>query len=170
MAKEQPTNELSLEDQLRLIELEERKQALESRKLADELARMTLSEKRAELETKKNRALKGADDAQKAIADRRRIQSICNHHTGGEGAMAIAQGQGDPERPTSIGAMQFLDQSIMVFCQRCFREWRSDVPNGDQARGIGPWGEGVQLWRRSINKQMSVVGGLVQPKPSQMPI
>jgi hypothetical protein len=170
MAKEPLTEHEQMELDMKKLELEERQQALQSRKISDELAMITLTEKKQELETKKARSAKGADDAKKAIEDRRRIQGICNHHTGGEGAMAIAQGQGDPERPTSMGAMQFLDQSIMVFCQRCFKEWHSDVPSGDLSRGIGPWGEGVQLWRRSINKQMAVVGGLVQPKAAQLPV
>lgn len=148
---------------IKKLEYEERKQTLESKKITDELARIQLSEKKQELETKRNNKERGVADTEKAIADRKRIQQVCNHHTGGEGALAITQGQGDIDRPTSMGAMQFLDQSFMVFCQRCFKEWRStDEP--------AKWAEGANLWRRSINKQMMVIGGLVHTKAAQIPV
>lgn len=163
MAKEPLTEQEQLDLDIKKIEYEERKQTLESKKIQDELARIQLSEKKQELETKKNNKERGKEDARRAIEDRKKIQGICNHHTGGEGAFAIMQGQGDPERPTCMGAMQFLDQSFMVFCQRCFKEWRStDEPV--------KWAEGANLWRRSINKQMMVIGGSVQSKVAQIPV
>lgn len=163
MAKEQTNpGEMSLEDQLKAIELEERKQALESRKLSDELVRLQLHDKRQEVDTRKNNKIRGAADAQKAIDDLRAVQSRCNHHTGGDGAMAIVSGQGDLERPTCIGAQMFLNDRIRLTCSRCRSEWFSDDP--DRAK----WAYAVGLWKRSINKQMMVVGGLKFTKVAQV--
>ena len=160
------TEQEQLDLDLKKLDYEERTQALESRKIADELARIQLGEKKKELATVQANKERGKKDAMEAIAARKRSQQYCNHHTGGDG-IALMQGQGDLERPTSIGGMQFLDQSFMLFCQRCFKEWRSNLPQGDGA-SVGPWAEGVALWRRSINKQMMVVGGLIQKKVNQL--
>lgn len=165
MPKETQTNqpgEISLDEQLKLIELEERKQALESRKLNDELVRLQLADKRKEVETLKNNKERGRADAEKAIADLKEIQARCNHHTGGDGAYGLLQGQGDPERPTSIGAQVFLDDRIRLMCQRCRAVCWSDEP--DRAK----WSYWVNLWRRSVNKQMMVIGGPKQTKQPQI--
>jgi hypothetical protein len=146
MAKEQT--------ELEALELEERKQALESRKIQDELARLQLNGLRAELEMKNSNKKRGQADAKKAIEDRDAMRRRCNHHTGGEGAIAIAQGQGDPERPTCIGAQQFLDDRIRLTCGRCGDGCWSD--DADRQK----WAYWANLWRRSINKQMMVIGGL----------
>lgn len=164
MAKDQINlpGEMGLEDQLKAIELEERKQALESRKLNDELVRLQLDDKRREVETKKNNKSRGMADAKKAIDDLKAVQARCNHHTGGDGAMAIVSGQGDVERPTCIGAQMFLDDRIRLVCGRCRKEWFSDMADRQE------WGRAVSLWRRSINKQMMVVGGLKFTKVAQV--
>jgi hypothetical protein len=164
MAKE-PTDELqTLEAELKRLEIEERKQALESRKLQDELARLQLTGLKAELETKQNNKKRGAEDARKALEDRAAIQARCNHHCGGEGAMAILQGQGDEERPTTIGAQVFLDDRIRLRCNRCGTEWWSD--DKDRAR----WAQGVNLWKHSFTKSMMVVGGLKIQKQPQITV
>ena len=160
MAKEP----ISLEEQLKALDLEERHQALQSRKIQDELARMQLGQLKQELETKTNNKKRGAADAKRAIEDRNAMRARCNHHTGGEGAVAIMQGQGDVERPTCIGAQQFLDERIRLTCQRCGEEWFSDDKNRQR------WMEGVNLWRRSINKQMMVIGGLKFTKQPQITV
>lgn len=160
MAKE--PIELSLEDQLKQLEIEERKQALESKRIQDELFRIQLSEKKQELETKKNNKARGRADAERAIEDLKMMQERCNHHTGGEGAVAVMQGQGDLERPTCIGAQQFLDDVIRLRCMRCGAEARSN--DKDRVR----WGQWVGLWRRSVNKQIMVVGGLKITKQPQV--
>jgi hypothetical protein len=149
--------------ELEALDLEERKQALESRKIQDELARLQLSGLKAELEMKTNNKRRGAADAKKAIEDRDAMRARCNHHTGGEGAIAISQGQGDLERPTCIGAQQMLDERIRLTCGRCGDECWSDTP--DRQR----WAVWVNLWRRSINKQMMVIGGLKIVKQPQIP-
>lgn len=154
MAKEPLTELEQLDADLKKLELEERRQALESRKIQDELARLQLGNLKAELETKTNNKKRGQADAKKAIEDRLAMQARCNHHTGGEGAIAILQGQGDVERPTCIGAQQFLDDRIRLTCGRCGAECYSDDPNREK------WAYWVNLWRRSINKQMMVIGGL----------
>ena len=164
MAKEQTNlpGELSLEEQLEAIELEERKQALESRKIHDELARLQLTDKKRELETIQNNKKRGKADAEKAMADLKAMQAQCNHHTGGEGGVAIMHGMGDIDRPTCIGAQKFLDQRIRLVCGRCRSECYSDDP--DRAK----WNYWVGLWRKSVNKQMMVVGGLVINKVAQV--
>ena len=141
------------------LELEE----LEAKKLQNELTRLQLSDLRAQLATKKGNKERGARDAARAIEDLKAMQARCNHHTGGEGAIAITQGQGDVERPTSIGAQQFLDERIRLFCQRCRAECFSDDPDRQK------WQYWANLWRRSINKQMMVVGGLKFSKQPQIP-
>ena len=155
MAKEQT--------ELELLELEERKQALESRKIQDELARAQLDTLKAEREMKKGNKERGKKDAEKAIADMRFQQSICNHHAGGEGVMAVTMGQGDEERPTCISGIQFTDQRILLRCNRCRKPWRSDLPEGDLHTGgfHGPWAEGVNLFKKSQFKQIAIVGGRV---------
>lgn len=163
MAKDQTNpGELSLDDQLKLIEVEERKQALESRKLSDELVRLQLDDKRKEVESRKNNKVRGAADAKKAIDDLHAVQARCNHHTGGDGAMAIVSGQGDVERPTCIGAQMFLNDRIRLSCGRCRSEWFSDDPDRQK------WAYAVGLWRRSINKQMMIIGGLKFTKVAQV--
>jgi hypothetical protein len=161
MAKEL-TEQEQIELELKRLELEERQQSLESRKIQDELARLQLGNLKQELETKTNNKKRGAADAKAAIEDLKAMQARCNHHTGGEGAMAITQGQGDIERPSSIGAQQFLDDRIRLFCQRCRAECFSDDPDRQK------WAYWVNLWRRSINKQMMVVGGLKIMKQQQV--
>lgn len=164
MAKEQTNQpgEMTIDEQLKLIELEERKQALESRKLQDELARITLTEKRQEVETKKNNKERGMRDALDAINAAKAVKERCNHHTGGEGGIAVKNGMGDLDRPTCIGAQKFLDDRIRLTCSRCSDEWWSDDP--DRAR----WARGVELWRKSVNKQMMVVGGLKFTRVAQV--
>src|ERR1700722_11829162 len=107
------------------LEMEE----LEAKKLQNELTRLQLADLRAQIDTKKGNKERGARDAKKAIEDLRAVQARCNHHTGGEGAMAITQGQGDVERPTCIGAQQFLDERIRLMCGRCRAECFSDDPD-----------------------------------------
>lgn len=150
----------ALQAEEKRLELEERKQALESKKLHDELARLELAEKRKEVESRKAQKERGQRDAGMAMQERRNVQAVCNHHTGGEGGIAVARGMGDVDRPTSMGAQQFLDGSFRVFCQRCFKEWHSSCPNGNEQ--YGPWSEGARLWQKSVNKQIMVVGGLKQ--------
>lgn len=163
MAKEHTNpGELSLEDQLKALELEERKQSLESKKIHDELARMQLSGLKQELETKTSNKKRGVEDAKKANEARESIRARCNHHTGGAGAEAIAFGQGDEDRPTCIGAQVMLDERIRLTCGRCNDVCWSDDP--DRQR----WQKWVGLWKHSINKQMMVVGGLKVQKQTQL--
>ena len=148
--------------ELEQLEIEERRQALESRKLQDELARMQLAGLRQEVETKTSNKERGAKDAKQAIEDRDALRARCNHHTGGHGAEAIAFGQGDEDRPTCIGAQVFLDDRIRLTCQRCGDVcWSDDV---DRQK----WGRWIVLWKHSINKTMMVIGGLKVTKQPQL--
>jgi len=140
------------------LELEE----LEAKKLQNELARLELTKLRAEVETRTNNKKRGAEDARKAIEDRNAVRARCNHRPGGEAGMAIAQGQGDMERPTCIGGQQFLDERIRLVCGRCGDECFSDDPNRER------WAFWVNLWKHSINKQMMIVGGLKFTKQPQL--
>jgi hypothetical protein len=159
MAKEQTDG---LDAELKRLEIEERTQALESRKIQDELARLQLGNLKQELETKRGNKERGAADAKKAIEDLHAMQARCNHHTGGKGALAIVQGQGDENRPTCIGAQVFLDDRIRLVCGRCRAECWSDDP--DRQR----WALWVGLWKMSINSEMMVVGGLKQNRQPQI--
>jgi hypothetical protein len=134
------------------LEIEERKQALESKKLQDELARIQLDEKKQELQTKKDQKVRGKADAEKAMRDRQAVQDICNHRQGGRGADgAVRNGQGDTRQPPCVGGIQFLDDSYMVCCVRCHQEWRStDAPEY--------WMEGFKLFQES-GLRLGVVGG-----------
>ena len=156
MAKEQI--EPSVDEQLKALELEERKQALESKKIQDELARIQLTQARQELETKRSNKERGKIDAEKAIADLKSMQSRCNHHVGGEGPLAVTMGQGDLERPTCVSGIQFTNEQLMLRCNRCGKKWRNNIPNGDDFHG--PWVEGVQLFRKSQFKTIATVGGI----------
>jgi hypothetical protein len=148
--------------ELEQLEIEERKQALESKKLNDELVRLQLAEKKSEVEMKRNNKERGKRDADEAIAKLREMQARCNHHLGGEGELAIVYGQGDMERPTAISGIQFTDQNILLRCNRCGKKWSQAVPAGDET--FGPWAEGIELFRKSQFKQIAVVGGLVVKK------
>lgn len=156
----------SVEEQMKALELEERKQALESRKLQDELARLQLSDLKAQVETKANNKKRGAADAKKAIEDRKAGRARCNHHLGGDGALAVVYGQGDMERPTCISGIQFTDQSIRLACNRCGQPWHSNFPNGNDE--YGPFAEGVALFRKSLFKMIAIVGGVVVTKQPQV--
>jgi hypothetical protein len=149
---------MSLDEQLKLLEIEERKQALESRKLQDELNRLQLGDLRAQVETKKINKERGAMDAKEAIEKLREQQGRCNHHVGGEGALAVVYGQGDMDRPTAISGIQFTDSSMILRCNRCGKKWNSKLPKGDE--WFGPWMEGVELFKKSQFKQIAIVGGL----------
>lgn len=153
---------MTIEEQLKAIEVEERKQALESRKLNDELVRLQLEDKRREVETRRNNKMRGMADAQRAIDDLKAVQARCNHHTGGDGAMAIINGQGDLDRPTCIGAQKFLDDRIRLVCGRCRAECYSD--DADRAK----WNYWVGLWRKSVNRNMMVIGGIKVGKVAQV--
>lgn len=135
-----------------------RSEQMESLRLENELKRMQLSELREKVESKVNQKKRGMADAMKANAERKAVQERCNHHTGGKGALAITQGQGDEERPTCIGAQVFLDDRIRLTCQRCGSECYSD--DKDRAK----WAFWVNLWKHSINSEMMVVGGLKQTR------
>jgi len=151
-----------LEEQLKELDVLERRQALESRKIQDELARLQLADLRAQHETKVNNKKRGMEDAEKAIKDRASIRAPCNHHTGGFGPEAIHFGQGDLQRPTCIGAQMFLDDRIRLTCQRCNDECFSDDPDREK------WAKWVELWKHSINQQMMVIGGLKMVKQQQV--
>jgi len=150
-----------IEREMKTLELEKARQALESHKIQDELNRLMLEDKRRELETKQNNKKRGAEDARKAIEDLHAMQARCNHRTGGQGAEAILMGQGDEKRPTCIGAQVFLDDRIRLTCGRCRAECWSDDPDRQK------WARWVSLWRESINTQMMVIGGLRVTKRPQ---
>ncbi|HWH59297.1 MAG TPA: hypothetical protein VN682_16835 [Terriglobales bacterium] len=164
MAKDQTNQpgEMTIEEQLKRIELEERQQALESRKLQDEVARIQLEALKREAETRKTNKARGVADAQKAIEDRDALRARCNHHLGGQGAMGIVSGQGDEERPTTIGAQVFLDDTIRLKCNRCGDSCLSTDP--DRAK----WAKWVGLWKHSFTKTMMVVGGIKTTKVAQV--
>src|SRR5271165_6368201 len=155
MAKDQIEN---IELELKQLELEEKRADVEAKKIRMELDRWELGNLKQQLEMKTSNKKRGQADALKAIEDLKAVQERCNHHTGGHGPTAILQGQGDPERPTCIGAQQFLDDRIRLTCQRCRAVCWSDDP--DRAK----WAYWVNLWRKSINKQMMVIGGLKMKK------
>lgn len=159
VTQKEPTKpgELSLDEQLKALELEERKQALESRKLQDELARLQLNDLRQQHEQKKHNKERGIKDAKEAIEARKAVQNRCNHHVGGKGAAAIVNGQGDLKRETAVGGIKFTDGSILLRCQRCGKPWNSEIPNGDEYHGI--WEEGLRLFQDSMFKEIAVVGG-----------
>lgn len=163
MAKEL-TEQEQIELDLKRLELEEKQQALESRKIQDELARLQLTGLKAELETKTNAKIRGAADAKKAIEDLQAVQARCNHHTGGKGALAVTQGQGDEARPTCIGAQVFLDDRIRLVCGRCRAECWSTDPDRQK------WAKWVDLWKHSINQEMMVIGGLKQTRQPQLAV
>lgn len=168
MQDNKPTKpgELSIDEQLKALDLEERKEALEARKLQNELNRLQLADLRAQNETKVNNKKRGAADAKKAMEDRKAEQARCNHHLGGEGALAVVYGQGDEERPTCISGIQFTDKSIRLRCGRCGKPWCSKYPNGNDE--FGPWAEGVALFRKSLFKMIAIVGGVVVEKQPQV--
>jgi hypothetical protein len=141
------------------LELEQ----LEATRLQNELTRLQLNDLRTQVESKTAAKKRGAVDAMKANEDRKAIQSRCNHHTGGKGALAITQGQGDEDRPTCIGAQVFLDDRIRFTCQRCNAECWSDDPDRQK------WAYWVNLWRHSINTEMMVIGGLKQARRVEIP-
>jgi hypothetical protein len=162
--EQQTSQDLSVKDierEMKKLELERARQALESQKIQDELNRLMLEDKRRELETRTNNKKRGAEDAKKAIEDLRAQQARCNHRTGGQGAEAILLGQGDAKRPTCIGAQVFLDERIRLVCGRCRAECWSDDPDRNK------WAYWVGLWKESINQQMMVIGGLKITKTVQ---
>lgn len=150
--------------ELELLEIEQRKAALEAQRIDTELKMLQLGKLRQEVETAKNNKERGKADAAKAIADEKERMDRCNHHLGGEGALAVAYGQGDMERPTAISGIQFTDQNTLFRCNRCGKKWSQEKPQGDGHR-FGPWLEGVRLFSKSQFKQIAVVGGLVVKKP-----
>jgi hypothetical protein len=127
---------------------------LEAVRLQNELARMQLADLKAQVETKTNNKKRGKADAERAMADRKEVQNRCNHHTGGKGAEAVHWGQGDEDRPFCIGAQVFLDDRIRLTCGRCLSECWSDDPDRER------WRVWVGMWKKSINQEMMVVGGL----------
>jgi hypothetical protein len=147
--------------ELEQIELDERKQALEGAKIRAALDRLQLAGLQAEHETKVNNKKRGIEDAKRANDDRKAIQARCNHHQGGEGALAVMNGQGDENRPTTIGAQVFLDDTIRLKCNRCGADCYSNDP--DRAK----WAYWVGLWKQSFTKTMMVIGGLKITKTTQ---
>lgn len=132
------------------LELEQ----LEAIRLQNELARMQITDLRAKVEAKTSQKARGFADAQKANEERAALRARCNHHVGGQGAEAIAFGQGDEERPFCIGAQVFLDESIRLVCGRCGDDCRSTDPDRQK------WAKWVGMWKHSVNQQMMVIGGL----------
>lgn len=156
----------SIDEQLKALELQERAEALEARKLQNELARLQLTDLRAQAETKANNKKRGVEDAKQAMESRKAEQSRCNHHLGGEGALAVTYGQGDMERPTCISGIQFTDKSILLRCNRCGRKANSKFPNGNEE--YAPFPEMVDLFRKSLFKMIAIVGGVVIEKQPQV--
>lgn len=157
MAKELTNEELEKQ-----LELEERREALEARKIQNELQAAQLEDLRQQKAMKKANKERGQADAKQAIEALKAVQARCNHHTGGQGAMAILNGQGDLKRPTCIGGQQFLDDRIRLFCTRCRAECFSD--DKDQAK----WAYWVGLWRESTNTVMMIVGGVKTTRVNQL--
>ena len=161
--KQEPLNALQLAElELKQIEIAERKQALQDRKDEAEIRSLDLVDKRAAHESKKNSKARGKRTQESAAASMAQTRAGCNHHVGGDGAVGIQTGQGDLNRPSCLGGIQFLDGTIRLRCLRCGQPWRSNMPNGGDYNGEqhGPWNEGVTLWRNNQNKTFSVVGGL----------
>jgi hypothetical protein len=118
-------SKLTVEEELKALELEERKQALESKKIQDELARAQLDELRQKNDEAKRKKQIGAATVESANADRKRIQAMCNHHMGGQGASAIVNGQGDLRRDPSVGTQVLPNGVVVIHCVRCHKEWRT---------------------------------------------
>lgn len=150
MAESVSKKEQELREEMLALEIEERKQAIESRKISDELARIELSEKKQALDTRKNAKTVAARDAMKADADRRAIQGRCNHHLGGEGAMALLNGAGDMDRKPCVSGTKLPGEVVRIDCNRCGREWFSNKPG---------FQEGFTLFVKS-GRQMGEVGYL----------
>jgi hypothetical protein len=143
-----------------LTEIE--REELEAKRLQNELARLQLAELQMQVEQKTSNKKRGQADAKKAMEDRMAMQARCNHHTGGKGALAVALGQGDEDRPTCIGAQVFLDDRIRLTCGRCGAECWSDEPDRQK------WAFWVNLWKHSINQEMMVIGGLKQTRRAEI--
>lgn len=137
-----------------LTELEQ--EELEAKRLQNALARLQLAELQAQVESKTNAKKRGAIDARKAIEDMQARKARCNHHVGGKGPEAVHFGQGDEDRPFCIGGQVMLDDRIRLVCGRCGDDCWSDSP--DKAR----WGMWSKMWRKSINQELMIVGGLKQ--------
>ena len=169
VGKAEPLNALQIAElELKQLEIAERKQALQDRKDEAEMRSLDLVKKRADFDSDQRRQSRTKKTQEANQADVQAAQSRCNHRCGGDGATAIATGQGDPERKTCIGGIQFVSGSIKLFCERCPANWWSDLPNGGERnnRQCGTWNEGVTLWRQSHNKVFAVVGGLRVEKTS----
>jgi hypothetical protein len=150
MAEQLSKREQELREEALALEIEERKQAIESKKISDELARIELAEKKQVLDTRKNAKVIAARDAMKADADRRAIQARCNHHLGGEGAMALLNGAGDMDRKPCVSGTRLPGDIVRIDCNRCSKEWFSNKPG---------FQEGFALFVKS-GRQMGEVGYL----------
>ena len=129
MAEQLSKREQELREEALALEIAERKQALEDRKIQAELTSIELAEKKQQLETRKNSKALQARDAMKADADRKSIQTRCNHHMGGEGAMALLNGAGDPARKPCVSGTKLPGDVVRLDCNRCGKEWMSNKPN-----------------------------------------
>lgn len=169
--EELEAEKLELEIEERKVKLAREKQAMESQSLDDELRLLELEEKRSQRDSKVSAKARGARDQKDADQARKAVQNACNHHCGGNSGVDIKEGRGYDNAVASVGAVKYPSGALIIHCTRCHKEWSDRYPMGNDGSNkeniYGVWSEGLKLYQKSgINgpRQPMVVGGYFREK------
>jgi hypothetical protein len=109
-------------DELAALDLEQKKQEIEYRKLDMAIKKDTWTKIQAEYAAKIEDFRRKNEATLQFLAQRASREANCNHRKGGRGADAVMRGQGD-DSMYSVVKHKLPAGSHFVLCQRCGKEW-----------------------------------------------
>jgi len=119
MTKEQ------LEQQEKELELAERREALEARKLENAKLRREADKSRMDMENEaaRNKSKGEALRSQRPENKHKEIRRTCNHHMGGKDRDSLIAGRGNTSKDYCVTKTKLPTGDVMIRCQRCRTVW-----------------------------------------------
>lgn len=121
VTKSQSIEEMNAE--MKSLELQALKLSVLEKEANLQDVRERLEERQLARDTKRQRSYTNGQTLKQTNAADTAYQARCNHHKGGQGMNAIANGQGDDSQYAVIKHM-FCNGDTWVSCLRCHKTWK----------------------------------------------
>lgn len=149
IAVEESKTNAQLIDELAALEVEQKRQEIEYRKMDMIVKKDQVAKIKAEYDSKLEAFRMKNQSTLNLLAQRASQQANCNHRKGGRGAEGVMRGQGDDAMYAVIKHKMPIND-FMVLCTRCGKEWqpanRWNTENGKLVplAATPGWAEAVQ--------------------------